>query len=94
MSGSANTTQLGAVEMIFQAVERILKSEVPDQPETARISQKGGENSVINGGNMLTDRSAPQVHLNPGTQVENTIRARAAAIGPREKWPGTPDGKQ
>jgi predicted acyltransferase (DUF342 family) len=93
MSGSANVIQPGAVELIFNAVERILRSSVPDQPDTARISLKG-EHSVISGDNMLTDRSAAQVHLNPGTQVDDTIRARAAAIGPRDKWPGTPDGKQ
>jgi hypothetical protein len=94
MSGSATVTQPGAVEMIFKAVERIFKSEGPNQPEPVHISLKGGEKSVISGGNMLTDKSVPQVHLNPGAQVENTIRARAAAIGSPEKWPGTPDGKQ
>ena len=92
MSGSANVIRPGAVEMIFNAVEKICRSEVPGQPETARISLEGNH-SVISDDNMLTDRSAAQVRLHPGTPVDDTTRAGAAAIGPRDKWPGTPDGR-
>jgi hypothetical protein len=69
---------------------------IANQPETAEIAVEGAdqERNIITIENTLIDKHAQEVHLNPGANVEVTIRAHAAAIRPREPWPGTPDGKQ
>jgi hypothetical protein len=95
MSRSVSVTRPGAVEMIFRAVDRVCKSEVLNRPEAAQMSLEGRLNSATRSDNTLTDKSDQQVHLNPNAQEEvTTTGAPATAIGSREKWPGTPDGKR
>jgi|HubBroStandDraft_6_1064221.scaffolds.fasta_scaffold1630739_1 hypothetical protein len=80
--------------MIFRAVERVCKSDVPNHPEIAKSSLKTGENSAIGIDSPITAKNPHEVHLDAGAKVEVTIRAKGAAIRPREPWPGTPDAKK
>jgi len=80
MTGSATVTLPGSVEMV-------MKSEVPDTPETAQIALKGAGNNVITIDNNLSDKTAREVHLNAGAKVEVTIKADEAAVHPLKPWP-------
>jgi hypothetical protein len=75
MTGTACATFSGSVEMVA-------KSEIPNTPETAQIAIEGvnQESNIITIENTLTDRSAHEVHLNPGDKVEVTVDAKADAI--------------
>jgi hypothetical protein len=75
MTGTASVTFTGSVEMIA-------KSEIPNAPETAQIAVEGGsqESIIITIENTLTDKSAHEVHLNPGDKVEVTVDVKADAI--------------
>ncbi len=74
MTGSASATFPGSVEMI-------VKSQIPDTPETAQIALEGvdQENNVISIENILTDSSAHEVHLDPSAKVVVTIEAQESA---------------
>jgi hypothetical protein len=78
MTGTACVTFSGSVEMVA-------KSEIPNTPETAQIALEGvnQESNIITIENTLTDRSAHEVHLNPGDKVEVTVDVKADAIQPK-----------
>jgi hypothetical protein len=69
MTGAASATFPGSVEMI-------VKSEIPDTPETAstecarRVDQEN---------NVISDSSAHEVHLDPSAKVVVTIEAQESA---------------
>jgi hypothetical protein len=75
MTGTASVTFSGSVEMIA-------KSEIPNTPEIAQIVVEGGsqESNIITIENTLTDKSAHDVHLNPGDKVEVTVDTKGRAI--------------
>jgi hypothetical protein len=73
MTGTASVTFSGSVEMVA-------KSGIPNTPETAQIAIEGvdQESNLITIENILTDKSAHEVHLNPGDKVEVTVDAKDA----------------
>jgi hypothetical protein len=75
MTGSATTTLPGLVKMVV---------DVPNKPETADIVVEGAdqERNIITIDNTLIDKSAHEVHLNPGAKVEVTIRAHGRDPSP------------
>jgi hypothetical protein len=77
MTGTASVTFTGSVEMIA-------KSEIPNAPEIAQIAVESGSqgSNIITIENTLTDKSAHEVHLNPGDRLEVTVDAKADAIRP------------
>jgi hypothetical protein len=77
MTGTASVTFPGSVEMV-------VKYEIPNTPETAQIVVESvdQQSNVITIENTLTDKSAHEVHLNPGDKVEVTVDTKADAIQP------------
>jgi hypothetical protein len=79
------TNMVGVASVTFPgSVEMVTKSEIPDTPQTAQIALKSGsqEINIITIENTLTDKSAHEIHLNPGDRVEVRVAAKADAIQP------------
>jgi hypothetical protein len=56
----------------------IMKSPLPDKPETAQIFIKGVDHSYreIRIENTLIDENSEEVYLKPGAKVQVTVRSR------------------
>jgi hypothetical protein len=66
-------------------VEKIIKSRVPNIPEKAQIIVEGADHLYreLRIENTLTDENGDQVRLKQGAEIEVTIEAEPAAIGPK-----------
>jgi hypothetical protein len=68
------------------AVEKIIPSITPDEPEKAQISVEGAEHlyKEIRVENTLQDESGNEVALKKGAEVNVTIEANPEATKPKE----------